>query len=501
MFIVTCVWCLNLGVSFTATIPSRMQRQQQLPNKYHDCMGRRTSRRHLDWSLYQQRPIVQTVVVDVDSLYNNDETSHSFANTTTAVNNDASGSTPPKRLFMYMTPEQDRLLRDKGDREAFLMSQSPQTPLKAFKVKRVKSTVSGSNSKGGFGSKPNASSGKKKQSKPSFATTINSQETSSSTPSIFEMQAPAYVQELHTEGLVRIDGVLSPELCKNLREYLIDLRARSTQAIEQGTLLDSQDRFADVLLNQNRCDLKVPLGPPPVMQALAHLLNPHYTPLRSMIQHVFDPFTNNAGHEATLYELNCFMSNAGARRQLVHADNVFGPPPSSSSSSSSNNENEMALLDHEPALVTCFVALQDIDETMGPTIWIPRTHNRPSHEEFYAPDSDTTQQRGDTTVESSKERLLRTSPSVVGTLPQGSCVVFDPRTLHCASANACADPTHTRALFYFSFKNPRVDDPGCPSCSGYGLVDAELTLHELCSEMDEARHGFSRRLEILSCFP
>jgi len=332
-----------------------------------------------------------------------------------------------------MTEQQDRELKKKGDHEAELMK-NHKSPLKANKVRGV------AGSGGGFGSA---------NTKPNFAA-----------------HAKAHAKVLQKEGIVRIDNVLPATLADNLKEYLVGLRTRATADIENGVILDSQERFADVLLNQNRCDLKIPLGPSAVNEAMHHVLSK--TPIRDLIERVFDSY-GGGGSEATLYELNCFMSNSGARRQLVHADNACA--------------KQIGLKEAEPIMLTCFIALQDIDESMGPTEWLPGTHNIEAHNQFYETDVSEGSTDND---ESPKDRLLRTRKTVVGTLPKGACAVFDPRVLHCAGANLCKDPNLTRALFYFSFKNPRVDHPGCPSCSGYGIAEAELTLQQLCDELAAA---------------
>jgi ectoine hydroxylase-related dioxygenase (phytanoyl-CoA dioxygenase family) len=370
------------------------------------------------------------------------------------VAEDTQGNAPLKRRFMQMTEEEDRILKDNGDREAKLMASS-QAPLVAHKVK-IAAVSSGGR---GFGSK-------------------SIQQTSEAASDVLTY-AKAYAKVLRKDGIVRIDNILPEALADSLKEYLVDLRARGTSDIENGIILDSQERFADVLLNQNRCDLKIPLGPQPVNRALAYIL--HQTAIRTLVEYVFDSYGGN-GKDATLYELNCFMSNQGARRQLVHADNVC--------------VEKGLLSEAEPIMLTCFIALQDTDISMGPTTWILGTHNREAHAEFYGTG------RTGTEGESSKDKLLRTRKKVVGTLAKGACAIFDPRTLHCAGANECQDPNMTRALFYISFKNPRVDHPGCPSCSGYGIADAELTLQELSDELATQSSGKpSRRLDFVASFP
>jgi len=34
-------------------------------------------------------------------------------------------------------------------------------------------------------------------------------------------------------------------------------------------------------------------------------------------------------------------------------------------------------------------------------------------------------------------------------------------------------------LFYLTVKNSKIDSPGCPSTSGYGISDADITIKEL----------------------
>jgi ectoine hydroxylase-related dioxygenase (phytanoyl-CoA dioxygenase family) len=286
---------------------------------------------------------------------------------------------------------------------------------------------------------------------------------------------------------VRIDNVLSAELADALRDYLCDLRARGTADIESGIITDSQERFADVLLNQNRCDLKIPLGPAPVNNALHHLLAMETSIVRDVMEYVFESY-DGIGKDAELWELNCFMSNSGARRQLVHADNVCLEPIF-------GLKNEM-----EPIVLTCFIALQDIDETMGPTVWMPGTHTLQAHNQFF--ETGTDEASTPTDSYSPKDTILRSSKAVIGTIPKGACVIFDPRVLHCAGGNTCPDPEKTRALFYVSFKNPKIDNPGCPSTSGYGIATAEITMEDLTADLQAEQAGQpARRSQLVSCFP
>ena len=405
--------------------------------------------------------------------------------------------TTGKPQFMVLNATEDAILRSEGDAEAALMENNagPLLPLDSNIIQKKKSRAKKGSAAMGFGSARPAAKGKKQKTgntRPVGRTDPSSISEPHEDESLLESsRILAYAEALHKDGIVRIDNVLTDLLADNLKNYLVDLRDRSRASIESAVLLDSQERFADVLLNRNRCDLKIPLGPPPVTEALHHVL--HNTPLRRLMEHVFDSYVTtgpggSTGSAATLYELNCFMSQAGALRQLVHADNVCVTPG--------------VLHEDEPVMLTLFIALQDIDLDMGPTTWLLGTHNRAAHQDFYANSDEEKIGNTPATILTEKAGLLRNRQKVIGTLPRGSCAIFDPRTLHCAGANTCADANATRALFYVSFKNPRVDYPGCPSCSGYGIVDAELTLLELCRGLDaRMTGGISTRLDFLSCFP
>lgn len=399
-----------------------------------------------------------------------------------------------------MTPEQDAALKAEGDTEEGLM-QTP-TPLLSFtgskKIERKGKGFGGGGGGSGFGgAKPIKGNKGKKQATADVQQTQKADTTTTTTTTTHDpLLIQSILQEIQNNGLVRLDNVLSAPAADTLRDYLLDLRQRSTVAIEDGTISDSQERFADVLLNQNRCDLKVPLGPPPVHQALLDVLaDKHkqqaedestivntYTPslARTVIEGVFDAYsqgTAKRGNYASLWELNCFMSNSGARRQLVHADNVcLEPVPGLQGDGK------------EPILLTCFIALQDIDATMGPTVWMPGTHTIEAHNRFFETGRDGASTK--TESYSPKNDILQSSKAVIGApLPKGSCVIFDPRVLHCAGANHCDDPSKTRALFYMSFKNPKIDSPGCPSTSGYGISTAELTMEQLVNDLINEQQG------------
>ena len=80
-----------------------------------------------------------------------------------------------------------------------------------------------------------------------------------------------------------------------------------------------------------------------------------------------EAFSGTLGDDAELFELAALVSDPRAPRQPAHPDTPFRP-------------NDGA------AIITAFVALQDIDEDMGPTIYLPGTHTREAHTAFFGGD-------------------------------------------------------------------------------------------------------------------
>jgi len=256
-----------------------------------------------------------------------------------------------------------------------------------------------------------------------------------------------FVKELKKVGVVRVDNVIPDNIADELREYVFDLRKESEDLVSSGEVKPLA-RFANVLLKENRCDLTIPLEEDIVVDALLRILQK--SPVGKMM-------SSSLGKDPSLYELSCLISDNGSQRQVVHPDT-----PCTS--------------DDAAVLYTCFIALQDIDLSMGPTTWIPNTHTTVVHNLFRDEEKDPA------TGDSPKDTLLRTSPSVLGVLPKGSCAIFDSKLLHCGGAN---ESDISRALFYLSFKNTGLGYPGNPASirpellSKYTLKTLEAELKKL----------------------
>lgn len=341
------------------------------------------------------------------------------------TSNDANISAPSYGLYNV----QEEMLIKRGVLEEEMMTGNS-SPLEATQVKGI-----GVKNKG-FGSSSSSSS-----------SNSNSNKFSISKGSLLE-EAKVYANILRQEGVVRIDNVLSEELADQMRRYVFHLRQDSIDQIQAGTVSHT-DRFADVLLRSNRCDLKIPLEDTqnevsnPVLAALYHVF------CQSAVKTLVETILSD---QAVLYELSCLISDPGSQRQTMHPDNPWIPGR------------------EEPTLLTCFIALQDVHLSMGPTVFMPRTNTQKIHQTFL----DESIAVGET--ESPKDKLLRTGKTVLGTLPKGSCSIYDSRLLHCGSANRSSE---SRAIFYFSFRNPAVVYPGNPASIRSDIGAAKLTLKDL----------------------
>lgn len=316
--------------------------------------------------------------------------------------------------------EQEKLIVKRGELEEEFVTNA--TPLEATVIK-----VRGTGKAGGFGKSSNSGGGSNKASS--------------------KVEGKAHAKILKKEGVLRIDNVLTSDTADAVREHLYKLRYQSEREVSEGKIQPIQ-RFADVLLKENRCDLTIPLGDEVITKALEESLCK--SPVGATISSIF-------GDDAILHEFSCLMSDPGSQRQNIHPDTPY--------------------IDGKgPVMYTCFIALQDVTLDMGPTTWLPRTHTKEAHEAFK--DSMPSEGGGD----SPKDNLLKTQKAVLGTLTKGSCGIFDSRVLHCGTANRSKEDM-SRALFYFSFKNPQVGYPGNPASIRQELADVKVSLGALMEDL------------------
>jgi hypothetical protein len=123
------------------------------------------------------------------------------------------------------------------------------------------------------------------------------------------------------------------------------------------------------------------------------------------------------GPDAPLWECAALVSEAGAPAQTVHGDTFW---------------------DAEPCLYTAFVALQDVDVELGPTLFFPRSHLSATAQDD---------------LEDDGPSALDGFDAEVGVMRAGACTLYDGRLLHAGQPNSKG----TRVLFYVSFKAPGAD--------------------------------------------
>lgn len=110
---------------------------------------------------------------------------------------------------------------------------------------------------------------------------------------------------------------------------------------------------------------------------------------------------------------------------------------------------------------------------------MPGTHTKEAHESFQIEES------LDGSTLSPKDQLLRNTDSVLGVLPKGCCGIFDSRLLHAGTANRS---DQSRAIFYVSFKNPKLGYPGNPASIRPDL-SGKLNLRQLQKELKSFQKG------------
>jgi len=189
----------------------------------------------------------------------------------------------------------------------------------------------------------------------------------------------------------------------------VELLAQIQNALERDD--GTARRFPHPPVRHNRCDLKLELSPA-VRRALRELLRKLRPTLTAVL-----------GHDAELVGLSAVLSEFGAARQPIHADTAYREGGG-------------------VAILTTFVALQPIDESMGPTQFLPGTHTADAH----------------AALRETEALLLESTPKVSALLGTGDATLFDSRVLHCGGANTSPERKR-RVLFYVSFKARREEAP------------------------------------------
>ena len=159
----------------------------------------------------------------------------------------------------------------------------------------------------------------------------------------------------------------------------------------------------------------------------------------------FPVFEAVCGSQATLCDLSALVADPGSTAQQLHFDTRY------SDAEGSDEEVETTLpkkkkqnVQRQKRLVTAFVALQDVSAEMGPTLIVPWTNTKHSHEEV----AENQHEEGASVLEA----ISNTGTACV--LQKGDMVLMDSRTLHKGTANVSRT---RRVLLDFAFMRPKSE--------------------------------------------
>ncbi len=302
------------------------------------------------------------------------------------------------------------------------------------------------------------------------------------------------VHDLREDGIVRLDGCLTAALCDAVRE---DINAQMAKALKEGLKCGDRSRedgYGGVLARTCRYDAyQRPTGS--FQRALLYMLggdcdyqggdggsaSSEANSTKSDTNHIsgshnhhqvrklFEALYAGAVEDAPFTELSVLLSDPGAPRQQVHPDNQYQPVC---------------------PCYTVFIALQDIDEDMGPTVFLPRSNTAQCHADFNEGSNAFQQDKKTVTVseasggpassvskEVSVDWFLKSREWSTSLLKKGDVQILDSMTLHAATANVSAK---RRSLLYFTLRNPMCVDfakPGTPHITEGSLFrDVEICL-------------------------
>jgi hypothetical protein len=276
-----------------------------------------------------------------------------------------------------------------------------------------------------------------------------------------ERLAAEQAKVVRKEGTLRIDQALSPELTDKLREYVLEQQVLAQ--VQTDLDMDSSKAFYGVEnARQHRCDLQLSLlrggyaadkGGNVADDLESHVLADTLQALVGADGSLRFLYENLVTCEGELYELAAVITDPGSKRQQVHPDLPF---------------------QQEAPLYVIFLALQDVTEEMGPTSFLMRTHTYEENTTFFNL--------------AKKDEQLSGANCRLSTLKKGDAVLFDARILHCGNANHPVDGS-TRALFNFSFRNPKVTgDLGYPGSIRPGYNGA-MNLADLSDALVSYENG------------
>uniref|UniRef100_A0A061R4V3 Phytanoyl-dioxygenase n=1 Tax=Tetraselmis sp. GSL018 TaxID=582737 RepID=A0A061R4V3_9CHLO len=232
---------------------------------------------------------------------------------------------------------------------------------------------------------------------------------------VVNSKADVAVKVLEQLGCLCVTKVLSDATADELLKFVNEESERAKSDVEKGDVA-FDERFGGVNcrgmngLFGNRQDMFLPVSETAVRKALEEIVG-NISPMLSKA----------VGRDGMMHEISSLVADPGSPRQCIHADTIHLPCP------------QYPDVSAEP-LYTFFVALQDVEDGMGHTVFLPQTHTAEAHLLW-------------NTTQSQKERFIQSAPAVTSNLKKGDIAIFDSRLLHCGCANTTEK---RRVLFYFT---------------------------------------------------
>lgn len=274
----------------------------------------------------------------------------------------------------------------------------------------------------------------------------------------------AQADMLRLDGVIRIDSVMTEDTADRLLQYVLDQQKWAEINADAST---ARSFYGVEQARKSRCDLQLSLlnggysrdDGNDVQESRDHVLADALQEVlgsRGTLRGLYEELVTLEGE---FYELAAVVTKKGSVRQIIHPDLPFRD---------------------DPPLYVVFLALQDVTADMGPTSFLIGTHRKEETDRFLDP--------------SQKDEVISSSDCRLSLLKKGDAVVFDARILHCGNANV----GNPRALFNFSFRNPKVTGdlgydgsmrPGyCQQMNLKDVADA-LLLYEKGDTDPFARYG------------
>jgi len=236
------------------------------------------------------------------------------------------------------------------------------------------------------------------------------------------------VEVLKRDGVVRLNNVLTGQLCDDCRTSInSDLLHASNNGTDHYSETESNG-FGNVDSSHHRWDMYLhDIGS--YAASMTCMFGESSTALNSLFSELFH------GQDATLYEFAALVSDTGASSQRIHPDTSYQA---------------------NCPLYTVFIATQDITRNMGPTLFIQGSNTEAAHR----------------SLRHNRHDYLKGSSYHQALLKKGDTVVMDSRVLHCGDANTDS----RRTLLYFTLLNPDFSDG---PTSGSKFENLHLSLHQI----------------------